>query len=199
MKTEVWLPIPGYKNYEASSFGRIRSVDRVVHQLSPSGNPMERRLKGKEISPRSHPGGYKTVCLCINGKPHQHLIHRLVLVTFRGPPGAGMQACHNNGVQSDNRISNLRWGTASENMADKIQHGTWNGGRKNPQYKFPDGLVSDIREGRITADRAKKLGVSATHYRNIRTGARRSGVPGGAQNNIDTHQARVRYGHEVAA
>lgn len=196
MKAEVWLPIPGYRNYEASSLGRIRSVDRVVRQLSPSGNPMERRLKGKELTPRSHPGGYKTVCLRLDGETHQHLIHRLVLIAFSGLPGPGLQACHNNGVQSDNRISNLRWGTASENMADKIRHGTWNGGVKNPQCKFPDDLVSGIRAGRITAGHARSLGVSATHYRNIRTGARRSGVPGVAQNGIDTHQARVRYEHE---
>jgi hypothetical protein len=41
-----------------------------------------------------------------------------------GPRPDGMQVCHNNGLRTDNRLSNLRYDTASGNMRDRILHGT---------------------------------------------------------------------------
>jgi hypothetical protein len=35
----------------------------------------------------------------------------------------GQQACHNNGVKTDNRAANLRWDTSSENARDIVRHG----------------------------------------------------------------------------
>jgi hypothetical protein len=49
-------------------------------------------------------------------------IHRLVLETFVGECPEGNEALHNNGNYLDNRLSNLRWGTRSENSKDKTLH-----------------------------------------------------------------------------
>jgi hypothetical protein len=51
-------------------------------------------------------------------------VHRLVLLAWVGPPPAGTEACHNNGMADDNRLVNLRWGTRSENTRDMVSHGT---------------------------------------------------------------------------
>jgi hypothetical protein len=59
-------------------------------------------------------------------------VHRLVLEAFVGPCPAGMEACHNNGVRTDNRLENLRWDTRSANCRDRIRHGTTN---------FPRGIA----------------------------------------------------------
>ena len=50
--TEIWKPIPGHDGYEVSDHGRVRSIDRVIDQSSRYGTTMQRRLKGKLLTPR---------------------------------------------------------------------------------------------------------------------------------------------------
>ena len=52
-----------------------------------------------------------------------------------------MEACHNNGAGSDNRLANLRWGTRQSNAADKLLHGTHNRGERNHQNKLSEHQV----------------------------------------------------------
>jgi len=52
------------------------------------------------------------------------LVHRLVLLAFRGQPKPGQEARHLNGDQLDNCLANLAWGTPAENHADQLRHGT---------------------------------------------------------------------------
>lgn len=66
---------------------------------------------------------YKTVRLCRCGKMCNKRIHRLVLENFVGKCPDGMEACHNNGNKLDNRLSNLRWDTRSNNAKDAVKHG----------------------------------------------------------------------------
>lgn len=105
---EEWRPINGYNRYLVSNFGRIVSQ-------KPSGN--------HELIALNQGNGYLAVALCENGVVHSHLIHRLVLESFIGPPDDGQEACHANGDKTDNRIANLRWGNRTENMADSARHG----------------------------------------------------------------------------
>lgn len=42
-ENEIWKVIPNYENYEASNFGRIRSIDRVVKR----DRYTTRKIKGK--------------------------------------------------------------------------------------------------------------------------------------------------------
>lgn len=65
--------------------------------------------------------GYLVVKL---GQGRNHFVHRLVLLAFTGPCPDGMEALHDNGVHGDARLSNLRWGTKSENCLDLVRHGT---------------------------------------------------------------------------
>lgn len=100
-------PIPGYEGlYEASSEGFIYSCRS------------EKELKG------CSQGHYLTVSLSVGGVKTNMGVHRAVLLAFKDRPPAGKpHALHGNGDPLDNRLCNLRWGSASENMADKLAHG----------------------------------------------------------------------------
>lgn len=64
------------------------------------------------------------VYLTRNSKKMTAKVHQLVLEAFVGPRPEGMVTRHLNGDPSDNRLTNLAWGTHAENNADTVQHGT---------------------------------------------------------------------------
>lgn len=120
---EKWATVPetaGY--YQASDSGRIRSVDRVI----PMSNGVTRRTRGQLIQPSLSTHGYHYVTL--RGAAHEPrrkvFVHALVLSAFVGPRPSGAVTRHLNGNPTDNRLTNLCWGTQSENLRDRIRHGT---------------------------------------------------------------------------
>lgn len=125
---ERWLPVPGYDDgYEVSDLGRVRSIDRWVHQ----SNGVRRLFKGKVLRDRPFPAtGHRQVSLKRNSVGETFKVHRLVMMAFVGPRPDGMQVCHNNGIPDDNRLSNLRYDTASANVRDAVRHGTQRNVRK---------------------------------------------------------------------
>lgn len=101
--------------------------------------------------------GYRTVTLSSGTVPYKSItkrVHRLVLETFIGLCPKGMQACHNNGIKTDNRVENLRWDTCKNNCADRKRHGKTQGciGEDHPKAKLTDKKVKEIRnlEGKLT-------------------------------------------------
>lgn len=120
--TEVWASIPGYEgSYEASSEGRIRSLDRV--------NSVGSQLRGRVLSPGMN-NGRPTVLLCHAGVQSTFQVGVLVLTAFVGPRPDGMECCHWNDDATDNRVENLRWDTRSANALDRVRNGNHNNARK---------------------------------------------------------------------
>lgn len=121
---ERWLPVPGYEgSYEVSDHGKVRSLDRKVHRT----DGLTRIFYGKTMSPNVMPhGGHLSVCLSGGTRKNRKgaYIHRLVMAAFVGPCPEGMEVCHNNGNPTDNRLTNLRYGTAADNRSDSVKHGT---------------------------------------------------------------------------
>lgn len=80
----------------------------------------------------------------------RYSVHYLVLVSFVGPRPEGMQACHEDGSNTNNHLSNLRWDTPKGNHADAVKKGTHTGftkrGENNPFAKITEGAVLDIRK-----------------------------------------------------
>lgn len=111
---EAWLPIPGYEeNYEVSDYGRVRSKARFSQQKGRWGTAMV-RFPAKDMRVFTQPAGYKYICLCLNGVPTKHLLHRLVLLAFVGP--SELQCNHKDGEKANNRLDNLEYCTATENL-----------------------------------------------------------------------------------
>lgn len=141
---EQWKPVVGYEGlYEVSDQGRVRSLDR------PDGRG--RKIKGllRALTETGDPVGpkkkrYLQLGLSRNSVYRTRKVHVLVMAAFVGPRPAGLDICHRNGDPSDNRLSNLRYGTKRSNMLDRHEHGTY---FKSPgRSKLSPNQVREIRE-----------------------------------------------------
>ena len=122
--------IPGYK---ASACGAIWG----------SGKTRGRAFrKMRSTAGRS---GYLWVQVRKEGRNTKVSIHRVVAEVFlvRSP---GAQVRHLDGDPHNNAVSNLRWGTARENAADRDAHGTTARGERNGQARHANEEVALARE-----------------------------------------------------
>lgn len=103
MTSEEWRPIPGYEGfYEASTHGRIRSVDRTV--TTPVG---DQRRRGTILTPAPTPTGKLKVALSVGNRRRMIAVSRLVGETFLGAPPPGHCIAHIGPDQTDNAVTNL--------------------------------------------------------------------------------------------
>ena len=163
---EEWRPVLGWEGYyEVSNKGNVRSLPRrgLVRNRIYGG-----RLLGKGVDFF----GYETVMLCKPQFPQSRKkVHRLVLLAFVGNPPDGTECCHNNGVKTDNRLENLRWGDRFGNIADNISHGKQPRWDKHPMAKLTLQQVANIKNSTKTAAELSRIhGVSTRSIRNIRNG-----------------------------
>jgi hypothetical protein len=170
--TEVWRDIPMYAGaYQVSDQGRVRSLDRVVLRAHRwGGQPQEWRYKGKILSAKPKDCGHLNVSL---GANNTHLVHRLVLLAFVGAPGAGCECLHKNGIPSDNRLQNLRWGSRYENRADIRTHAQQYGRRQGSSQLTEDAIrqiKQKLLEKQPQKSIAAEFGVHLNTVNNISRG-----------------------------
>lgn len=104
-KKEIWKPIKGFEGrYEVSNMGRVMSLC------------YKNTNQKKVMSPSPNLQGYFNLALRKNGKLKRVLVNRLVAETFIPNPENKPQVNHINGCHQDNRVENLEWVTAKENM-----------------------------------------------------------------------------------
>lgn len=167
--TEEWRPIVGWEGlYEVSSIGRVRSVDRVIECADGP-----KRYKGRMRSLSKDGGGYPQVILSYKGEQVMRKVHALVMEAFVGQRPEGMQICHGDGDQTNNRVGNLRYGTGQENCADTLKHGRRPLGINHKRSKLTDDEVREIRSlrGSVTQQKlADRFGVHRVHISAIQSG-----------------------------
>ncbi len=113
---EKWKQIKEFTNYEISSYGRVRTGDRI--------------LKAK-------PFRYISILLTKDKKGYRRYLHRLVAKAFI--PNEKEQVNHKDGNKLNNHVDNLEWVTRSENALHAYKTGLITPydrrGKKNPNYR----------------------------------------------------------------
>lgn len=113
MSAEEWQPVPGWP-YEASSLGRVRSVERVLGDGRQAG--------GILLAQSLDSDGYPKVTLRDGSRSWTVRVAVLVMLAHAGPCPKGREVRHRNGVRTDSRRSNLLYGTRGQNEKDKGRH-----------------------------------------------------------------------------
>ena len=120
---EIWKDIPGYEGlYKVSNLGRIRSLNHIARYRNKYGGVSVCEIKGVIKRPSQSGNGYKkgngylSVTLSKDGVSERMNVHRIVATVFIPNPGNKPQVNHLDGNKSNNRVDNLEWCTAEENM-----------------------------------------------------------------------------------
>lgn len=112
-----WRPVVGYEgSYEVSEDGRVRSIRKV----DGKGRPTPPRERKTPVSGN----GYPTITLWERGKGATRTVHSLVAEAFLGPRPEGQEVLHLDGTRTNNCITNLKYGSRSENLRQAVQDGT---------------------------------------------------------------------------
>jgi hypothetical protein len=147
-----------------------KSVQNFEGRYEVSDEGMVRNCSGKVLSPRvCRKGGHLRVALFKDGVRSDFMVHRLVLEAFVGPCPDGMEGCHNDGDPANNRETNLRWGTRSENQLDRHLHGTMLTGENHPNSKLTDDQVREIRR-RVANGEQKQTLAEEFHLSDVAVG-----------------------------
>lgn len=105
-----WAEVPGYPRWRVSSAG---DVER-------GGEPCPIHVDSQ---------GYEYFWAW-DGSSRRFYVHSAVMLALVGPRPHKMEVRHLDGSKTNNALSNLRYGTHSENETDKVAHGTHRNARK---------------------------------------------------------------------
>lgn len=96
--------------------------------------------------------------------PRKWRAHRFVCVQVHGPASPEYDAAHRCGVRACVNDRHLYWATRAKNLADRVEHGTANRGKRNGQAKLDEAQARAILaakdSGRLQRDIASDYGVS---------------------------------------
>lgn len=153
------------------------------YRMGDDGSLWSRRIPGgsaklsdtwRLLKPTLGSNGYLAAFMDLGMGRKRQRIHRLILSTFVGPRSSAWDGCHNNGIRTDNRLSNLRWDTRKGNAADTIDHGRSTVGESNPSCILTEKQVCEIiirlNDGEIGTLLAKEFGVTGGAIYDIKNG-----------------------------
>ena len=116
---EKWKSVKGYEGcYEISSFGNLRSKDRLIKHYKGGF----RKIKGVNKSSRFDKYGYLRCSLKKDGETKHITIHRLVGLAFIKNIKNKPQINHIDGVKTNNKVTNLEWVTSEQNVTHAVKN-----------------------------------------------------------------------------
>ena len=174
---EVWKPIKDYEGwYEASTLGRIRSVNRSFKDKSGR----VRTFKGRVLKPaKVSKKGYLGVMLCRNGSQKTKKVHRLVAETFLPNPSNLPEVNHKDENVGNNCVDNLEWATTKYNCRYGTRSQRIGENNKKPKRKYTvyqldkednvvkvfDSVRQASKQTGICYDSIRKCGLGEPYYK----------------------------------
>lgn len=127
---EIWKDIPNCKGYQASNFGKIRSLNYNQQNYI------------RILKPVKQATGYHLV----NLKGKVLTVHRIIATTFLENPNNYKCVNHKDGNKNNNNVNNLEWCSYSYNLkhayANKLKIATSNHLKKKiKQYDLNKNLI----------------------------------------------------------
>lgn len=115
LKSEKWKEIPNTEgNYFISNYGRLKTKEKKVR--SGLRNNLYVTRKEQIIRNQINKLGYNHISIKINGILKNVNIHRMVAILFIPNPQKKEQVGHKDENPKNNRVDNLIWQTAKENI-----------------------------------------------------------------------------------
>jgi hypothetical protein len=124
IRGEKWKDIPGFEGiYQASNYGRVRSLDRTVQHSRLGEQYVQGRILSQSIARNRNiktgePMIDLRVSLSMDGQQYYYNVRRLIYFTFVNRrinfQKDGLYVINKNGDGFNNRVSNLRQATKSE-------------------------------------------------------------------------------------
>lgn len=169
---EIWVPVPvpEFYNYEVSTHGRIRSVERKTRGRF---GMVTRKSRIKKFGIRR---GYYLTQLSNNRFQKSFSVHRLVAQAFIPNRENKPYVNHKDNNGLNNCVDNLEWCTQKENIQHCHENGYWtyrggNDGSKCGMAKLTEEQAQEILNSSLSARELSKIyGVGAQNIRSMRRG-----------------------------
>lgn len=168
---ELWRDIPNYEGlYQASTKGRIRTCEGKTTITERHGvRHWKQRILKPKIATAQGNRGDQRVTLWKDGKSKDHLVARLVALTWVEGFAPNMTVNHIDGDYKNNNIDNLEWLTLSDN----IRHGFESGLYPSKKVKVINNATGEetIYRSMAECDRAigKYNGYISERFKNNKT------------------------------
>lgn len=152
---EIWKRIDEYPEYEVSTYGNIRSVDRDI--VDTWGRKYH--LKGKPIKLKIQitNNNYKQVMVYIssNRKTHGLIVARLVAKAFIPNPNNYPQVNHKDENSMNNHVDNLEWCTSKYNInyGDYLQRRSKSKNRAIDVFDINNNYIETLPSGKAVAEK----------------------------------------------
>lgn len=162
---EEWRDIPDIEFYQASSHGRIRSLDRTLH-FNNGYVDQSQFYKGQILKHYYNRKGYHRVDLGRHGG--KWFVHSLIAITFRGPqPFPKWQVDHIDNDKNNNYVTNIQW---LPSWCNNVKNRDENGNRKGAKpITLRNTLTNELHIFDSGID-ASVLGLSSANITRIRKG-----------------------------